>query len=112
MATLNYKRFGNPSRSYHRARFNIVHKKVRRELSSFILSIKTIVMRATANRAAAARGGWWPRTSRGIFFHLIYAFIYVIGTCMQNFKNIDRKNNHTFFIQSYWTMFLLQTVRI
>ena len=29
-------------------------------------------MRASTNRAAAARGGWRPRTSRGIFFNFTY----------------------------------------
>ena len=44
------------------------------------------------------------------FFLAIYVIVGAIPTCMQNFIKIDRKNNHTFFIQSYWTMFLLQTV--
>ena len=35
-----------------------------------------IVMRANANWAAAARGGWWPHTSRGDFFIFdIYTYI-------------------------------------
>ena len=47
-------------------------------------------MRASANRAAAARGGWRLRTSCGGFFYFISVIIDVIGTCMQNFSEIDR----------------------
>ena len=67
-------------------------------------------MRASENRAAAARGGWRPPTSRGDFFYFIYIFIYSIGTYMPIFKKIDRKKNRTFFILSKRPLFLLQAV--
>ena len=69
-------------------------------------------MRASANRVAAARGGWWRHAFRGGFFDFIYVIIEVIGTCMQNFKKIDLKKNSTFFNQSCSALFLLQTVLI
>ena len=34
------------------------------------------IVRASANSAAAARGGWWPHTCRGRFFYFIYVFMY------------------------------------
>ena len=49
-------------------------------------------------QSAAARGGWWWRISRGISSDFIYIIIDIIGTSIHFFKNIDRKNNHTFFI--------------
>ena len=57
-------------------------------------------MRASANRAAAARGGWRPHTSRGGFFDFIYVIIDAIGNCMQNFIEIDRKKNKLFSFKS------------
>ena len=55
-------------------------------------------MRASANQPAAERGGWRPPTSRGGFFDIIYLIIDAIGTCMQNFIEIDRQKNQAFFI--------------
>ena len=98
MATLTYRHFGNPGRSHHRARYAIVHKKAFDESFPSFYSAYPLVMRASANRAAAARGGWRPHTSRGGFFDLIYVIIDAIGTCMQNFIEIDRQKNQAFFI--------------
>ena len=91
MATLTSRLFGNPGRSHHRARYAIVHKKAFDESFPSFYSAYPLVMRASANRAAAARGGWRPHTSRGGFFDLIYVIIEVISTCMQIFKKIDLK---------------------
>ena len=50
-------------------------------------------VRASANRVAAARGGWRPPTRRGGFFDFIYVIIDAIDTCMQNVIEIDRQKN-------------------
>ena len=72
MATLNYSHFGNPGRSYTRAHYHsYTLEKEGGKLSSYFLIYYSIT-RASANRAAAARGGWRPRTSRGGFFYFIY----------------------------------------
>ena len=72
MATLTYSHFGNPGRSYPRERYIIVRKKsmMRAFLPSFYGAQLhcILLMRASANRAATARGGWQPHTSRGGFF--------------------------------------------
>ena len=44
------------------------------------------------------RDGWWPGSSRRNFFDFIYIIMDVIGTCIQNFKKIDRQKNQAFFI--------------
>ena len=112
MATLTYSPFGNPGRNYPRACYNI-RSKGSYEFPSFLfLKSVTVVMRASANRVAAARGGWWRHAFRGGFFDFIYVIIEVIGTCMQNFKKIDLKKNSTFFNQSCSALFLLQTVHL
>ena len=60
MATLTYSRFGNPTRSYHRARYVIVNKKNTKRAFLPSTCITLLVLRASTNRAAAARGGWRP----------------------------------------------------
>ena len=52
------------------------------------------VVAATRVAKMAIIQGCHPRH----FFYFSYVFIKSIGTCMQNFKKIDRKSNHTFFI--------------
>ena len=98
MATLTYSHFGNPTHCSRRAHYNIVHKTALFSCSSPKRSSELSLVRASANRAAAARGGWRPHTSRGGFFDLIYVIIDAIGTCMQNFIEIDRQKNQAFFI--------------
>ena len=39
-----------------------------------------------------------PGLPSAAFFYCIYVFSDVIGTCMQNFKNIERKKKQAFFI--------------
>ena len=63
-------------------------------------------MRATANRAAAARGGWRPRTSRGHFFSLyIYSYIVEVPSC-QFSRRLTEKNAGLYSfkasVHSFW----------
>ena len=98
MATLTYSQFGNPGRSYLRARYTIVDKAWR-ELSFFLIEcLIVLIMRASAYQAAAARCGWRPPTSRGGFFQFMDWKVDSISTCMQIFMKIDRKYNRTLFI--------------
>ena len=49
MATLNYRHFGNPGRSYRRAHYNQVHKKLDESFLTFHVCITILVMRASVN---------------------------------------------------------------
>ena len=48
----------------------------------------------------AANGGLWH------FFYFIYVIIYIIGTCMQNFKMIDQKKTYFFHLKIWCNVFL------
>ena len=89
---------------------DFVLEKEERKLWSCFLVYYTIVRAVVAPTRVArmpiSQGCHPPR-----FFYFIYAIMNVKGTCMQIFKKIDRKNNHTFFIWTLKTFFLWQTVR-